>query len=274
MEHRRHLVPGQQRRLSFRSFGIVAHVEDDRQLLVAAALFGEAVHPCPTPLGRPAEIVAAEQGFRLAILVKHLEGLHVGMVKRDVLALFEGQSIHAVGGIEHTIDEHAVHIEIRFHLLVTHIQLLFLHLGGVIEPVVWFKFEVRAFGLAGELLNRFGFRICFWRVFRYEVFQKRIHVVRSLRHGVLQRIGGIVGVSHQFSFLRPELRHLADNGVCVVFASAVGAVDGRLIHPAAQIAVVEAGEQRLLGGVHDDNGVWCLASTTFSILAALLQVSR
>ena len=185
MEHRCHLVPCQQRRLSFRGFGTVAHIEDDGQLTILTALFGKTVHPGTASLGRSAEIVAAEKRFRLTVLVKHLKGFHVGMVEGDVSPLLEGESIYPVGGIEHSVDEHAVDIEIGLHLFIADIQLLLLHLGGIVEPVVGLQLEICALALACEFLDGLGLSVGFGLVLCDETFQEVIYFFWGLGHGVL-----------------------------------------------------------------------------------------
>ncbi len=53
---------------------------------------------------------------------------------------------------------------------------------------------------------------------------------------------------------------------------AVGAVYAGLVDAAAQVAVVQGGEQGLLRGVHDDDGVGGLAAAALGVLLALGDV--
>ena len=57
-----------------------------------------------------------------------------------------------------------------------------------------------------------------------------------------------------------------------MLAGAVGAVYRGFVHLTAQVAVVEAGQQRLLRGVGDDDSIGSLAATTLGIFLALLDV--
>ena len=50
-------------------------------------------------------------------------------------------------------------------------------------------------------------------------------------------------------------------------------MDACHINLAAELTVLEIGEDSLLGGVHDDDAVRCLASTALCILLALCDVS-
>ena len=136
VEERGHLVPGQQRGLSLRGLGVVAHIKYNRQLIALATLLGEAVHPGTASLRGTAEVVGIEEGERLAVLVDHLERLHIGVIGRDVLALLERQAINTVSGIEHAVEQHAVHVEVGLHLVVGDVEQFLLHLGRVIEAVI------------------------------------------------------------------------------------------------------------------------------------------
>ena len=118
VEHRCHLVPSEQRGLTLWRLGTVTHIEDDRQLLSLAALLLEAVHPRSTTLRRATEIVAIEESLLLTVLVDDFEDLHIRMVRGDVGALLKGQTVDTVGGIEHTVEQDAVDIEVGFYLVV------------------------------------------------------------------------------------------------------------------------------------------------------------
>ena len=61
MEERRHLVPGDQRRLAVGRLGIVAAVIDDRQRLAQSRLLGEGTHPGTATLRGTTIVVAIEQ---------------------------------------------------------------------------------------------------------------------------------------------------------------------------------------------------------------------
>ena len=272
MEQRGHLVPSEQRRLSFRRFGVVAHVEDDGQLVVAPALLGKTVHPGTAALGGTTEVVAIEERFLLAILVEHLKHFHVGMIGRDVGTLLERKSIGTVGCIEHTIYQNTIHVEVRLDFIVADVQLLVLHLCRIVETVVGLQLEVRTGRLSGKFLDGLGLGISLRLVLRDQAFQESIHILRRLRHGVLQGVGSIVGIAHQLSLLCTQLGNLADDVVGVKLTGAVRTMNGSLIDLTAQVAVVETGQKGLLRGIDDDDGVWRLAATALGIFLALLYV--
>ena len=154
-------------------------------MVVAAALLGKPVHPCTAALGGPTVVVAIEECLRLARLVEDLKHFHVGMIGGDVGALLEGESIDAVGGIEHTVNQYAVNGEIWFHLVVADVEHLSLHLCRIVEAVVGFQFEVGAFGLLRELLNGFCLGISLRLVLCYETLQEGIDIVGCLSHRFL-----------------------------------------------------------------------------------------
>ena len=63
------------------------------------------------------------------------------MIRWNVLTLLKGQSVDTVGGIEHTVDQHAIHVEVRLHLVVGNVEHSLLHLSGIVEAVVGLEVE-------------------------------------------------------------------------------------------------------------------------------------
>ena len=161
------------------------------------------------------------------------------MVGGNVGALLEGESVGTVGGIEDAVDEHAVNIEVCLDLVVADVEHLALHLGRIVEAVVGLELEVGAFRLAGKLLDGLGLGIGYGLVLGDEALQEGIDIVWRLGHGLLQRIGGIVGKAHELGLLGAQLGNLGDKGVGVEAAGAVAAVDGSLVDLTPEVSVFE-----------------------------------
>ena len=88
VEQRAGVVERQQRRLARCALGEVHDVDDDRPRARRRACAGRAAaHPGARALRRPREVVAEEQADVAAVRVLHLEGAHVRMIDRHVLAL-------------------------------------------------------------------------------------------------------------------------------------------------------------------------------------------
>ena len=207
-----------------------------------SALFLETVHPGTSTLGWAPEIVAIEESSGFPVLVYDLKSLHVRMVEGNIGALLECQTISAVGGIENTIDEYAVNIEVGLYLVVADIQLLLLHLGRIVKAVVGLKLEGCSLALASEFLYGLCFGIGLRGILGDETLQKSVDVFRCLGHRFFQRIGGIVGIPHDFCLLSTELCNLANKRESIVLRiGAVSAMDGSLIDLLSQVAVVETG---------------------------------
>ncbi len=147
MEQGANLIPCNQGRLTLWSLGVVAYIIDNRQLSPLVALLGKGTHPCTATLGRATEVVAIEEGDRLAVLVAYLEYLHVRVIGRNILALLEVQAIYAMSSIEYAIYLNAIDIEVRLDFIIGDIEHLLLHLGRIVEAVVWLELEVLALGL-------------------------------------------------------------------------------------------------------------------------------
>ena len=272
MEHGSHLVPRQQRRHTIGSLGVVAYIKDNRYLVALTALLLETVHPGSSALRRTAVVVATEQGQRLTILVDDFEGLHIRMIEGNVLALLERQTIDTVGGIEDSIDKHAVDIEVGFHLVVGDIQEFLLHLCRVVETVVRLQLEVRACGLAGKVLDGLRLGIGLRRILADEVLQEGIDIIRCLGHRPFQRVRSIVGITHNLCLFCPQPGHLADDGEGVVLACTVGTMDRSLKDLLAQIAVVEISQDSLLCRVYNDDGIGSLTASVLGIFLTLGDV--
>ena len=234
----------------------------------------EGIHPRSSALGGSTVVVAIEQSQGLAVLVDNLEHAHVRMIGRNVGALLEGESVHQIGCIEHTIDQHAVDIEIRLHLIVRDVEQGLLHLGRIVETVVGLEVEIGTLALSGKVLDGLGLSIGLGRIFLDQVLQEGIDILRSLGHRVLQGIGSIAGIAHQLGLLSTQLGNLANNLKRVVLSlGTIGTMNGGFKDPLAQVAIVEAGKDSLLGGVDNDDCVRRLASTTLGIFLALGNVS-
>ena len=195
------------------------------------------------------------------------------MIGRNIGALLEREAIDAIGGIEHTILQNAVNGEIRLHLVVGDIELGFLHLGRIIEAIVGLELEIGALRLLCESLNGLGLEIGLRRISGDERLQESVDILGGLGHGALQRIRGIVGIAHDLGLLSTQLGYLTGQGEGVVLLlCTIGTMDGGLVDTLAEFAIVETGQDGLLGGIDDDDGIGGLSATAVSILTALGQI--
>ncbi len=196
------------------------------------------------------------------------------MIGWDVLALLEVQSVYTMGGIEHTVHLYAVDVEVWLNLIIGNVEHLLLHLRRIIEAVVWLQLEVLALSLLGIRFYRLGFSISLRSIFLDELLQEIIHILAVLSHRLFERIVGIVVISHQLALLGTQLGNLGyDREGVEIWVGSIGTVDACHIHLLAQFAVLEIGEDRLLGGVDDDDAVRRLASAALCIFLALCNVS-
>ena len=195
------------------------------------------------------------------------------MIGRNVLALLEVQTIYTMSSIEYTIYLNAIHIEVRLDFIVRDIEHLLLHLGRIVEAVVWLELEVLALALLCVSFDFAGLGICLRSVFLDEALQEVVYVLGILGHRLLQRIIGIGAVAHQLSLLGTELGNLGYDREGVEHrVGTVGTVDACHVNLAAELTVLEIGEDSLLGSVHDDDAVWSLVAQAFCIFLALCDV--
>ena len=235
-------------------------------------LLCEAAHPCTTTFGRTTEGITIEDGDGLAVFVNHLIRLHVGVVYRNIGTLLEGQSIDFISSKENTIDQHAVNIEVGLHIVIVDVELLFLHLGRIVETVVGLQLEVGTHCLTGIFLDSLGLCVCLRLILTDQTLQESIDILWCLRHGVLQRIRSIVGLTHQLCLLGTQFSNLNNDREGVVLSCAVSTVNRCFINLLAEFAVVETGQRLLLGGVDNHDGVWCFLTTTLGIFGTLLNI--
>ena len=272
VEHGGCLIPSKQRRLSFRSLGKVAHIIYNRQLVAQLALLGKRAHPCATALGWPTEIVNIEQCQLLAILVHHVEHLHILVVGGQVGTFLERKSVSLVGGKEHAINQHRIEVEIGFHLIFREVELLLLHLSRIIETVVRLQFEISSHGFLRIRLDGARFLIGLWRASTNQLLEESVQIVHIFRHCIVQRVSRIILESHQFGLLCTQLCHLNDDGEGVEISRSVGTMNRSIEHTLAQCTVFKACQDGLLRGVGNHDAVRRLAITALSVFLALCDI--
>jgi hypothetical protein len=161
----------------------------------------------------------------------------------------KGQAVQLVGGEEHAVLEHIVHLEIRAQLLFIEGVLLLANLFRVIGPVGSIHLEVAAFGVDHLLdIRSFGARIGHGR--RSQLPQQLVDRLDVACGLVLQHIVGVVLVTEQGGALSAQLYRLRHDGAVVVVSAMTTAVQGSLHDALAQFAIRERCQRRLSAGVH------------------------
>ena len=161
------------------------------------------------------------------------------MISRDVLALLEGETVDTLGCVEHTVDLHAVNIEVGLYLVVGDIEHLLLHLGRIVEAVVGLQTEVRALKLLGVLLDSSCLGIGLGRIVLDELAQEVVDVLGILCHCALKRVVGIGGVAHELALLGTQLGKFGyDRESVVLRIGGIGTMDACLKHLATQVAIL------------------------------------
>ena len=142
----RGVVDVEQGRFAFAAFGEIHHVDDNgADILVHPLLRAEGGVPGPAALGAPGEVVAEEEGDRAPVRVGHLEGPHVRVVHRNVMALGEGEAEQAVRRVEGGRDD-IVERKMRPHVRFLESEARAAQLFGIKSPIVPGEGEISAFG--------------------------------------------------------------------------------------------------------------------------------
>ena len=95
-----------------RGLGKVGDVVDDGQRAEQSGLRHELAHPRAAVLVVALEVVAVEEGERLAVGVEDLEDADIRLVDGDVVAFFEGESVELVGGVEDSVLKDVIQFEV------------------------------------------------------------------------------------------------------------------------------------------------------------------
>ena len=231
MEHRRHVVERDERRLARRRLGEVGDIVDHRFGAQQLGLPDEVIHPGAAGFVVTLEVIEIHQAQRGAVLVGDFEDAHVRLIDRDVLALFERQTIELVGCEKHTVLEHIVEFEIRLDLIFIQVVLRLADLLGVHLPVPRRELEMLAAlevlaALVDDHLNVLGFAARFGCGGGHQLREKRLHRGRCFRHLVVEHIRGIVWEPEQRGLLRTKLRDCRDRVARVVGVAFFGTRPG------------------------------------------------
>jgi len=92
-------------------------------------------HPRPALLVVACEVVGEEQRQRLAVGVEYLEHPHIRLVDGQVPAFLETQAIQLVRGVEHTVQQHVIELEVRRDECLIEIVACLAHLLRIERPV-------------------------------------------------------------------------------------------------------------------------------------------
>ncbi len=141
VEHRRHIVKADQRRLACRRLLEVRHVVDHRQRAQQLRLPHKVAHPRAAVLVVALEVVAIPQRQRLAVRIEHFEHAHIRLIHRNVLPLLERNPVKLVRRVEHAILQHIPDLEVGLHLGFVDVVLRLAHLLGIELPVPRLQLE-------------------------------------------------------------------------------------------------------------------------------------
>ncbi len=139
--------------------GEVGDVVDDGQRAEQLGLVDEVAHPGAAVLVVALEVVAVEERERLAVGVEDLEDADVGVVDGEVVALFEGDAVELVGGVEDAVLQDVVELEVGLDLDFVEVVLGLADLLGVEVPVPGLELESRRSGASMTSLDVFGFAV-------------------------------------------------------------------------------------------------------------------
>ncbi len=244
VEQRAGVVERQQRRLAVGAAVEVQHVDDNRPLGAAeTALAAEGAHPGAGAFGGAGEVVAEEDADVGAGRVRHLEGAHVRVVARQVVALGEGEAEQAAGRVEGGLD-HAVELQVGLDLSFVEVVLGLAHLLGVVAPVPGLDVDVLAFG-TGELAEKIALAVGALGGGGPDLVEQRADGVRRLGHGVVEAEGREGSEAEQAGALGAELDGLGGDGAVVVVVAVLAAAAPGFEGGLAQVAAGGELEERL-----------------------------
>ena len=119
-----HLARSKKYRIIAYRLGEVHHDGDDRHMAIAFIVFRLCVelrHPCARTLTGTIVEVGIQHSEYLAVFVKHLEGLGIRMIGRDVFVALEGVAEKLSGESEYSVDG-IVELEIGLLILYRYLE--------------------------------------------------------------------------------------------------------------------------------------------------------
>jgi len=237
VEHGGDVGEADERGLARRGLGEVGDVVDDRQRAQQFRLADEVAHPRAAVLVVALEVVAVPERQRLAVGIEDLEDAYVGVVDGDVLALFEGDAVELVGGVEHAVLEDVEDLEVGLLLVFIDVVLRFAHLVGVELPVPGLQLEAAFLSVDQDwmsLPSSTAFAVAAGTRSSINLMAARAFWPSGLRAPTPQS-----GIAQQAAFVGAELCELGDGVAGVVGPAALGASPRLFKKRLARGAVVE-----------------------------------
>lgn len=135
MEHGGDVVEADQGGLAGGGLGEVADIVDHRPCAEELGLADIVAHPGAARLVVPLPQIEIHQAQLRAVVIEHLEHHHIGVIDGNVGAALEGDAVEPGGGIEHTILQNLVDLEIGLQRRFIQVIAFLAHLLGIALPV-------------------------------------------------------------------------------------------------------------------------------------------
>src|SRR5437588_4894774 len=136
VEHRRHIIKTEQRRLARARLGEIRDVDYDGPGSQQITLIDEAILPCAAVFIRTLKIIGIKQCERFSVRVENFKDAHIGLIYGKIFSLFESNSVKLVGGKEHAILQHVFEFEVGLDLRFVEVVLSLANFLGVVLPVL------------------------------------------------------------------------------------------------------------------------------------------
>jgi hypothetical protein len=253
VEQGAHVVDREQRRLPVGGARQVERVEHHRLRAQQPRLRDERVHPRPAAL-RLTRVEVGDEEPELPVLVEDVENPDLGVVAGQVVALAEPHPVEAARGVEDTVVQHALQLEVGPQRAGIEVEAFTAHTLGVERPVP------RLDGVPGRgrQLVRLGLSV--GRRHGSELSEHRVDRIDRARRADLDHPGRMVRVPEQLGALGAQLGH-AEHDLAGVVLPAEPTRDRRAMHPLAQLAGADRGEYRLSGRQHERDQVGTVVAT-------------
>ena len=209
-------------------------------------LLADVVHPCPTPLAVTRQIVGGEDGEQGTVGIRHLVGGdYILVVCRHVIQFLHVDAIQSVCCNEDTL-HHILQLEIRLHHVLVQVVLVLPDLLGIVPPVPWLYLRAgRKLALCYVLVHlslHVGYlQACSLHSLLHDAGEEGIHRLGILRHLVLKKVLGRIGVTHYLRLLYTQAHHVKQELPVVVVIAVVSAHGICLIHLLAPCPVLGGG---------------------------------
>ena len=203
----------------------------------------QGTHPRARTLRGAGEIVAEEKAAFAAIRIEDLKHPHIRMPRSDALLFLEADAEQAACHVKSGFDDF-FELKIRLQFRLIEGEAFGTQLFSIEAPIPWRNLVIAAIGCDQALQFDFFFMGLGARLVP-DGFQQVHDRLWRLGHGVVELVGGKVGVAEQMCLALAQFHHFAHDVTIVAFATVLAALCPGIERLFAQFTIFGEGKEWL-----------------------------